>query len=152
MTMVDILHSVGVTKPVTEVYTALSTLDGLAGWWTEETTGDPRPGGLVRFRFPGAPAPGGFDMSVLEAVPDKLVLWEVADGPQEWIGTRVRFDLSEDEGWTTLMFQHAGWAEPVDFMYHCSTKWATFLLSLKSSVETGAGRPAPRDLKIDRWN
>ena len=26
-------------------------------------------------------------------------------------------------------------------MHHCSTKWATFLVSLKSLVETGTGSP-----------
>jgi hypothetical protein len=31
-------------------------------------------------------------------------------------------------------------------------KWATFLLSLRALVETGAGLPSPRDLKIDDWN
>jgi hypothetical protein len=33
-------------------------------------------------------------------------------------------------------------------MHHCSTKWATFLLSLKDLVENGKGRPEPRDTKI----
>jgi hypothetical protein len=31
-------------------------------------------------------------------------------------------------------------------------KWATFLLSLRQLVETGSGRPAPDDLKIDDFN
>jgi hypothetical protein len=35
------------------------------------------------FRF-GA---GGFDMEVLELDPTARVLWQVVDGPQEWIGT-----------------------------------------------------------------
>jgi hypothetical protein len=33
-------------------------------------------------------------------------------------------------------------------MHHCSTKWATFLLSLKQLLETGKGRPAPDEVKI----
>ena len=37
-------------------------------------------------------------------------------------------------------------------MYHCSTKWATFLMSLKMLVETGKGEPAPRDVKISNWH
>lgn len=35
-----------------------------------------------------------------------------------------------------------------EFMHHCSTKWATFLLSLKDLVENGESRPEPRDTKI----
>ena len=33
-------------------------------------------------------------------------------------------------------------------MHHCSTKWATFLMSLKSLVETGTGAPSPHDVHI----
>ncbi|WP_084729262.1 SRPBCC family protein [Streptacidiphilus neutrinimicus] len=146
--MVDILHRVGVTAPPEQVYAALTTVEGLAAWWTEDTDGDPDVGGVLRFRF----APGGFDMKVLDARPKELVLWEVVDGPEEWIGTRVRFDLSEADGFTIIRFRHEGWREPVEFMYHCSTKWATFLLSLKKLLETGEGEPAPRDLRISNWH
>jgi len=31
---------------------------------------------------------------------------------------------------------------------HFSTKWATFLLSLRDLVETGKGSPAPDDLQV----
>jgi hypothetical protein len=37
-------------------------------------------------------------------------------------------------------------------MYHCSTKWATFLVSLKQHVETGTGAPEPHDLWISDWH
>jgi len=37
-------------------------------------------------------------------------------------------------------------------MHHCSTKWALFLMSLKSLVENGQGAPHPHDVKIDNWN
>ena len=41
-----------------------------------------------------------------------------------------------------------GWKEPVEFMHHCSTKWATYLMSLKSLVETGKGEPNPNDVNV----
>jgi uncharacterized protein YndB with AHSA1/START domain len=146
--MADILHRIGAQAPVADVYTALTTIEGLAGWWTEDTTGDPAPGGVIRFRFRGAPEPGGFDMQVLKAEPDQRVLWEVVAGPDEWIGTHVEFELAQDEEYAVVLFRHLGWSEPVEFMHHCSTKWATFLMSLKSLVETGAGAPAPQDVHI----
>ena len=37
--MVDIVHRVGIKAPAAKVYAALSTIDGLAGWWTKTTTG-----------------------------------------------------------------------------------------------------------------
>jgi hypothetical protein len=33
-------------------------------------------------------------------------------------------------------------------MHHCSTKWATFLLSLRDLLETGRAHPTPNDIKI----
>jgi hypothetical protein len=141
----DILHRIAVKEtPVHKVYEAIATIDGLAGWWTEQTTGDASEGGVIAFRFP----PGGFDMKVLESVPGDHVKWEVVDGPPEWIGTTVDWRLRQDDDWTIVMFRHEGWAEPVEFMHHCSTKWATYLMSLKGLLETGTGAPAPRDVHI----
>lgn len=147
--MVDILHRVGVAGAAPEaVYEALTTIDGLAGWWTDDTEGDERVGGVIRFRFPA----GGFDMEVVELVPGRRVRWRVVDGPAEWVGTTVTWDLALDGEHTIVRFAHEGWAEPVEFMHHCSTKWAVFLMSLKAMLETGTGAPSPRDVKIDNWN
>jgi len=38
--------------------------------------------------------------------------------------------------------------EPMPDILHCSTKWATFLLSLKDWLERDEGRPVPYDVKI----
>ncbi|HEY4570252.1 MAG TPA: SRPBCC domain-containing protein [Kribbella sp.] len=146
--MVDILHRVGIIASTNDVYSALTTIDGLAGWWTQDTTGDPD--GVIQFRFAGAGGEG-FDMRVLETKPDELVRWEVVAGPDEWIGTHVSFELSQVDDWAIVLFKHEGWKEPVEFMHHCSTKWASFLLSLKKYVETGKGDPSPNDVQISNW-
>ena len=148
--MVDILHRVGVEGSTPEaVYRALTTVDGLAGWWTEDTTGSEGVGGVLAFRFPPV---GGFDMEVVELRPSERVVWRVVDGPEEWVGTTVEWDLRQDGDWTIVLFGHRGWAEPVEFMHHCSTKWASYLLSLKALAETGTGAPAPRDVQISDWH
>ena len=117
--MVDILHRVGIRSSRDDAYKALATREGLAGWWTNDTRGESAVDGVLEFRF--APH-GGFDMKVLELEPGKRVLWKVVDGPKEWIGTRIRWDLREDGDYTIVMFKHEGWKEPVEFMHHCSTK------------------------------
>ena len=138
--MVDILHKVGIkSSSPNDVYQALTALDGLSAWWTTTTRGEGKVGGVLQFRF-GA---GGFDMKVLELQPGKRVLWQVIDGPQEWIGTKVSFEFKQGGEWTFVYFKHQGWKEPVEFMHHCSTKWAVFLLSVKSLLETGKGLPGP---------
>jgi uncharacterized protein YndB with AHSA1/START domain len=148
--MPDILHRIGVRgADASQVYAALTTVDGLAGWWTDDTTGNPGPGGKVEFRFPPV---GGFDMEVLDATPPAHVAWRVVDGPPEWIGTTIDWTLRQEGEWTIILFKHEGWREPVEFMHHCSTKWGSFLMSLKALIETGSGAPAPRDVQISDWH
>ena len=142
----DILHRVGITATPDRVYDALTTLDGLAGWWTTDTTGDPDD--TIRFRFGEV---GGFDMKVLEHSAASRVEWAVVEGPPEWIGTTVRFDLVPEGEWTIVRFAHAGWREPVEFMGHCTTKWAFFLLGMKDGLEGGKATPFPGELQISSW-
>ncbi len=146
--MVDILHRIGIEGSTPEqVYEALTTIDGLSGWWTERTTGATELRGVIAFRFKD----DGFDMDVAELEPGRRVLWEVVGGPEEWIGTKIHWDLRQDGDYTIVLFKHEGWREPVEFMHHCSTKWGTFLMSLKQLLETGKGAPFPRDVHIDNW-
>ena len=62
-----------------------------------------------------------------------------------------KFRSHQSDDWTIVLFKHEGWKEPVEFMHHCSTKWAVFLLSLKSLLETGKGAPYPNEIKLDSW-
>ena len=151
--MADILHRVGIRSPLNEVYEALATRDGLAAWWTNNTQGEGKVGGRLEFRFSADGVEiGGFAMKVLELHPRELVLWEVIDGPAEWIGTSIRWRLRREGDYTIVLFEHQGWKEPVEFMHHCSTKWAIFLMSLKSLLETGQGAPSPNDVQIGDWH
>ena len=146
--MVDILHKVGIKSASPDaVYEALTARESLCAWWTSDTQGESKVGGVLKFRFGN----GGFDMKVLELEPAKRVLWQVVDGPEEWMGTKVSFDLKQEGDWTIVLFKHQGWKEPVEFMHHCSTKWAVFLLSLKSLLETGKGASWPNEIKLDNW-
>ena len=147
--MPDILHRVGIkSSSPNDAYKALTAIQDLSGWWTIDTQGQSKVGEVVKFRFGEH---GGFDMKVLELDPAKRVLWQVVDGPGEWIGTKVSFDLKQDGDYTIILFKHQGWKEPVEFMHHCSTKWGVFLMSLKSLVETGKGAAYPNDVLIDNW-
>jgi uncharacterized protein YndB with AHSA1/START domain len=152
--MADIIHRIGIKSSPDQVYKALSTINGLANWWTEETEGEDQTGGKIQFTFrsQAGEVKGIMIMQVEQLEPGTLVRWRCVDGPPEWIGTIVTFDLSEQDGQTIILFGHRNWAEAVEFMAHCSMKWAVFLLSLREYVETGKGRPSPGDLKIDNWN
>jgi len=149
--MVNIIHRVGIKAAPDRVYAALATAPGIAGWWTRETYADRE--GSLRVQFSthsGERAQMEFELTELK--PQQRVTWRFKAGPPEWLGTEVSFELTREGDMTIVAFAHRNWREPVEFMAHCSMKWATFLLSLRDAVETGRGKPAPDDLKIDNWN
>jgi len=87
-------------------------------------------------------------MEVTRLRPDANVTWRCVGGADEWVGTTLTFDLSPTDDGTAVLFTHADWRDPSEFMAHCSARWAYFLLSLKAFVETGTGTPFPEDLKF----
>jgi uncharacterized protein YndB with AHSA1/START domain len=144
--MPDIRHRVGIAAPQVRVYEMLATNAGLAKFWTSQVEGDSEVGGQLRFFF-GKPEPSAV-MEVVELSPDDRVQWRCVNGPAEWVGTTVTFDLKASGGETVPLFAHANWREPVEFMNHCSTKWATVLIGLRSGLEGGAFTAFPDDTKI----
>ena len=152
--MVHIIHRIGIKASSKQVYNALSTIQGLSHWWTENVKGDEHVDGKITFRFHAQSGEeiGVMIMEIRELNPDAVVQWRCIDGPPEWIGTEIKFELSQQDEQTIIIFGHRDWLEEVEFKAHCSMKWAVFLLSLREYVETGKGRPSPRDLKIDNWN
>lgn len=144
--MADINHQVGIKASPETIYLALTTDDGLAQWWTNDTSGAGDVGSTIEFRFNG----GGPDFRVTKLTPNKTVCWQHSgDMPEAWMGTEISFQLDADENQTLVRFTHSNWQETTNFMAHCSTKWAVFLLSLKDALETGQGRPFPNDIQID---
>ena len=137
--MPDILHRVGIAAEPQRVFEALTTVEGISNWWAENTHGDAAEGGAFQFR--------SNRLDVVHADPS-LVTWHYSGPAEEWVGTEITFRLEWRDGQTIVLFKQAGWREPVEFMHHCSTKWAVFLLSLKDYVEHGEGRPEPRDTRI----
>ena len=148
--MPDIRNRVGVNAPIDEVYQAIATGEGLSRWWTTEVEGDDRIGGELVFFF------GGPDrvarMEVVETSrPDRVVWRGAVGGPDEWVNTTFSFELRADGDETVVLFTNAGWREPVEFMHHCSTAWASYLLSLKHGLEGGTAAPFPRNDLVSSW-
>ena len=144
--MADINHQVGIKAPPEKIYELLTTNSGLSKWWTNDVSGAGDVGSVIEFRFNG----GGPDFKVSQLVPNKVVVWKhTGSTPEAWMGTEIVFQLRQEGDQTFVRFTHANWKEPTNFMGHCSTKWAVFLLSLKDVLETGKGKPFPNDIHID---
>ena len=144
--MAEIRHRVGIKGNAAEIYILLTTDAGLSQWWTEDTRGAAGVGSIIEFRFGGA----GPDFEVIELVPDQLVRWRHSGNmPEAWVGSEILFELQSDKNQTFVNFNHYNWPNSGEFLAHCSTKWGGFMMSLKSCIETGKGRPYPDDVQID---
>ena len=138
--MNSICHRLLIKAALEKVYDALSTQEGLAGWWTPDTQAKPERGSRARFRFG---ADYFKEMRVVNLDPGKKVEWICEKGYEDWIGTKVRFALEEEDGGTVLTLTHDGWQEYTPGVASCSYDWAMFLRSLRLLCETGKGRPYP---------
>ncbi len=55
----------------------------------------------------------------------------------DWLGTRVRAELSEEDGVTTIRFSHAGWPADTEHYRVSTFCWAMYLRHLRRHVESG---------------
>ena len=121
-----------------DVYKALTTIEGLSNWWTEQTSGNPTQDGIIEFRFGEVHF---FKMEVETLIENKAVQWKCIDGPDDWINTIITFELDTNENKTRLRFKHNNWPTDSDFFAHCSFSWAGYLESLRLLLEKGKGQP-----------
>ena len=149
--MPSILHRLSIDAPPELVQGLAATKQGIQRWWTgHPVAGDDVVGGQlsVNFRDPAKPAA---TFEVLERGPEQVV-WRCAEGPHDWIDTRISFVLKpRADGGTTLLFSHQGWAEEKEFMNGCSSNWAAYLMSLKSGAEGHGFNPFPGG-EVSRWD
>lgn len=119
------------------VRAALTSREGLAGWWTKNVETESTVGSVSTFRF----SSGAFNrMKIIALDPDR-VEWECVDGHIEWIGTRVRFELRQEGDGVKVCFSHSGWRELTEYVGECSFHWANYFVSLHNYCETGQGTP-----------
>jgi uncharacterized protein YndB with AHSA1/START domain len=122
------------------VFSALTGIDALTGWWT--------------------PAGGGADagetlyflmgdqevvMKVEEADKPSRVRWDVlvCEPAPDWAGTSITFDIEPVGAGAELRFHHHGLNPGLECFTTCQAGWMHFLTSLVDYVDRGAGRPNP---------
>jgi uncharacterized protein YndB with AHSA1/START domain len=144
--MAEIKHRVGINGSAAQVYALLTTDTGLSRWWTSDARGAGEVGSMIHFRF----AETIVDFEVVELIPDRLVRWHHSgEMPPAWMGSKIVFELQQQDKQTIVLFSHYDWQNSDDFLAHCSTKWGIFMMSLKACIETGTGNPYPNDVHID---
>lgn len=165
--MPNIRQSLLIGAPAETVYRAITTEEGLSGWWTPGTKTTAQVDSIARFPF----GPDYFkEMRITELVPSSTVRWECVNGFDEWIGTKLSFLLEggdkrslsaahpEQQGQlqqatketqTLVVFHHDDWKSYSPMFAECSFTWGKFLTSLKLLCETGKGRPWPQQHRTD---
>ena len=133
-------HRIRVHAEPGRVYQALTTTDGLKGWFTSGIGGEVREGGEVTMDFDGKEP---FRWRVTELKPDTRVHWDCLGGPGSPIGTTVTYLLTgESQGPTVIECDHDGWPEGHDAFATCNTLWGILMGRLKDYAESGEARPA----------
>ena len=152
----DILHKIRIESPPDKVYWALTTLQGLSGWWTKWTTfekGTGEVGSIIRFGF--AEDKMDTKVEVMKLDKDKKVEWKSLDTEGEWRfkDTSFMFELKEEnvemygnKKMTVVKFGNFGFEKADDFYTETNSRWGFFLLSLKDFLEKGKGMPVPDDI------
>jgi uncharacterized protein YndB with AHSA1/START domain len=131
---------VAIAAPADRVFAALTTLDGLSGWWTPAVTGSTERGGQITFGF----GDERVVMRVDRASAPVSVAWTclVHTKFAEWEGTTLRFELSEQTaGSTRLGFRHVGLVPELECHALCSRGWDQYLGSLAAHVAGDGGSP-----------
>jgi uncharacterized protein YndB with AHSA1/START domain len=133
------------------VYAALTTPEGLRGWWTADCDVHTAVGETITVRFGQTHK----DMRVDRLDAGREVRWHVTQAHiaagnltrrDEWAGTDIVFRLSPaGSGRTRLDFEHVGLVPSLDCYALCDNGWRYFLASLKQLAEAGRGTPYVAD-------
>src|SRR5919112_161918 len=138
--MPDIAIQIDTTADPAAADSALTTTDGVAGWWTTRNQTSGTVGQVDQMWFPDAPMAG--ELGGEGAVPGKVRARHCVGGPPQWIGTEVRFALEPaPQGGTRILLDHTGFAQVDDMFRVVTLGWAQMLLHLKQSLDSG--QPAP---------
>lgn len=117
--------------------TVFRAIKNVRGWWTgyhaEEIIGETE-NLHDEFTFSAAGGAHYSKQKVIEVIPNKKVVWLVTDSrlsyiekTDEWIGTKIIFDISEKGNKTQLTFTHEGLTPAVECFDSCAPSWTQYV-------------------------
>ena len=137
----DILHQVHVRAVPQRVLAAVTTQPGVRSWWTASCDVKPEIGFVNVLRFNNGAVE--FHFRVDEQTP-RRVAWTCVRAPKvpdEWVDTRLTFELAEQDSGTKLRFGHRGWRSTEGAYAECNTVWAELMRRIGSHAEGKATQP-----------
>lgn len=134
-------HRILINAPKSEVFDAITTAEGLQGWYTPTTEGSAGHGGKIKLHFKSKDGPFHWKIEVTKL--GSTVRWECLEGPGSAAGTTATFRLDErGEGGTSVDLDHEGQDESDDKLRVCNTMWGALMFHLKNYAETKSSEPA----------
>ena len=133
-------HKITIDGSEEEVFEAITTVNGLKGWYSSDVSGKGDKGGEMTFSFTEKEGP--LRWKVTEAERGSLVRWECIQGPGKSAGTTATFHLSGSGNKTIVEFEHEGFQESDEKLKTCNTLWGALMHHLKQFVETEQPKPA----------
>lgn len=85
----------------------------------------------------------------MEVIPHQKLVWLVTDSTlkflkdqNEWTGTKISFEIAEQDGTTHIEFTHVGLVPEVECYKDCTLGWNRYINgSLLYLLSEGTGRP-----------
>ena len=137
--MKTIHHVFETAAPPEKVFSALTSTEGLSGWWSTRVTAEAAVGAVVAFTFGGDFNPR---MRITKLDPPALLSWECVGGHEPWAQNTFRFELAPRGGGTVVRFWQDYARELSDDAYGTyNFNWGYYLESLRLLTETGTGKP-----------
>jgi uncharacterized protein YndB with AHSA1/START domain len=137
----EILLEMVVGAPLDRVYAALTEQDEVAAWFTPDVTIEPNVGSIAEFRFDGGRRKIKVEVVTLD--PERRVAWKVLEGIDSWESGKglITWDLSSPFAPERILvhFCHDGWESTGGAFPSTAYRWATFMASLKTYLQTGKG-------------
>jgi len=142
--MADIYHDFPINASSQKVFQAVSTPKGLDNWWTRTCEGSPAESAEYKLGF----GPGyEWRAVVTQYTPDSAFEFQLTQADSDWQNSRVGFELTEQDGCTTVKFHHVDWPEANEHYRISCFCWAMYLRLLKRYVETG--ETVPYETRLD---
>jgi ketosteroid isomerase-like protein len=140
----DFTTTIMVNQTPKEVFNAINNV---RGWWSEEVEGGTQKlNDEFTYHYQDVHR---CKMKIIESVPGKKIVWLVLDNyfsftkdKSEWIGTKINFEIFEQDNKTGLRFTHQGLVPEYECYNACVNGWSQYInQSLVSLIITGEGQP-----------